>query len=230
MKTIVVANPAGGSGKTSTTHSLATAMAEYGKKVLSIDADPGAFLSFVCGVENPRYTSFEFFSDPSKLEFAAVTTADRFSLIPSASRLGNWEPANLTSVKTSLAAYDIVIIDTPTGPSQILLATLEIADLIIAPVMRNIHSIRGVLNLRDFNQALARPISLLDIAAGEWDEDLRALLEAEFSIIEPAITFEEAIPKSQVSGGSLLSFAPRSKAASDLREVAYLLLEEFGLL
>ena len=56
MKKIVIASFAGGVGKTTTAHSLATAMSEYGKKTLLVDADPNSVLTFLCGVENPRFT------------------------------------------------------------------------------------------------------------------------------------------------------------------------------
>ena len=60
MKIVTVANTSGGVGKTTTAHALAVASVEYGKKVLLIDADPSASLTFCCGIENPRVSSMEF--------------------------------------------------------------------------------------------------------------------------------------------------------------------------
>ena len=48
---IAVANLAGGSYKTTTAHSLSVAVVEYGKKVLLIDLDPRAELTFNLGFE-----------------------------------------------------------------------------------------------------------------------------------------------------------------------------------
>lgn len=63
MKCLVVANTAGGVGKSTTAHALAVAAVEYGKKTLLIDADPAATLTFYCGIENPRITTGEFLTD-----------------------------------------------------------------------------------------------------------------------------------------------------------------------
>lgn len=232
MRLILVANLAGGVGKTSTVHSLATAMAEYGKNVLAIDADPGAFLTFLCGIENPRFTTKEFFSGESNLENSIVKTSDRFSLVPSASRLGNWETRDLKNLRSELSNYDVVLVDSPTGVNQILVALLEFADVIVAPIMRDLHSIRGLLNLRDFNiaQTNPSPIKLLDIAGESWNENLESLVKTEFTVLEPAITFDGALTSSQSSGRSMLSESPKAQAASDFREVAYGILEEFDLI
>ena len=48
---IAVLNIAGGTYKSTTAHSLAVASVEYGKKVLLIDLDPRAELTFNLGYE-----------------------------------------------------------------------------------------------------------------------------------------------------------------------------------
>ena len=46
-----VANQKGGVGKTTTVHSLGDALAEAGHRVLLVDLDPQACLTYSCGVE-----------------------------------------------------------------------------------------------------------------------------------------------------------------------------------
>jgi chromosome partitioning protein len=48
---IAITNIAGGTFKTTTAHALAVASVEYGKKVLLIDLDPRADLTFTLGFE-----------------------------------------------------------------------------------------------------------------------------------------------------------------------------------
>ena len=51
METITIYIKKGGSGKTTTTHSLASALTELGKKVLVIDIDPQGSLGFLMSEE-----------------------------------------------------------------------------------------------------------------------------------------------------------------------------------
>ena len=89
MKCIVVANTAGGVGKTTSAHSIGVASAEYGKKVLLIDADPAGTLTFCCGIENPRVTTLEFLSGSFSLPASTVKSSERFTLMPASSRLAS---------------------------------------------------------------------------------------------------------------------------------------------
>ena len=75
MKCIVVANTAGGVGKTTSAHAIAVASVEYGKKVLLIDADPAGTLTFCCGIENPRVTTLEFLSGSFSLDASTVKSS-----------------------------------------------------------------------------------------------------------------------------------------------------------
>lgn len=230
MNSILVANLAGGVGRSITTQSLATAATEYGKRVLAIDADPSAQLTFLAGVENPRFTSLEFFAGQSALEVAGVKSYDRFTLVPSASRLATWPGGAIDSSLWS--GFDLAFIDSPAGPSALISSLIEACDLIIAPVTRDLHSVRGLLHLRDFTRSLnwGGAIHLLDIARTEWDEELLALVRDEFKILEPAIRSDISVRDFQSSARSLLSFAPHSPTAADYREVTYGMLEELGLL
>ncbi|MEZ5202819.1 MAG: AAA family ATPase [Acidimicrobiales bacterium] len=50
-RVIAVANQKGGVAKTTTTHAIGTAMVERGRKVLLVDLDPQASLTWACGVD-----------------------------------------------------------------------------------------------------------------------------------------------------------------------------------
>lgn len=91
MKLMLITNLAGGVGKTTSALAFAVAATEYGKKVLIIDADPNAALTFINGIENPRVTTKEFLSEEYPLETALIRTGERVSLLSSSSRLSNLE-------------------------------------------------------------------------------------------------------------------------------------------
>jgi len=149
MKVLLVANLAGGVGKTSLAHAIATAASEYGKKTLAVDADPDASLTFLTGMENPRLTLVEVANEPGKNEAAIVKTIDRFSLIPSASRVIELEGIS-DNFKEAISGYELVIIDSPSGPNRIIPQLLNLADRVLAPVDGSMLSIRGALHIRRF--------------------------------------------------------------------------------
>ncbi len=97
MKLMIFANLAGGVGKTTSSLACAVAATEYGKKVLLIDADANAALTFINGVENPRVTTKEFLSQEYPLETALIRTSERVSLLSSSSRLSSFEIEKLIS-------------------------------------------------------------------------------------------------------------------------------------
>jgi chromosome partitioning protein len=231
MKKILVANLAGGTGKTTVVHSLATAIAEYGKRALAIDADPGAALTFLCGVENPRYSTRELFDGATKIENAIVKTADRFSLVPSASRLFHSDLKGIAKLEEQISEFDLLLIDSPTGPSTLTTPLIDFADEIIAPIDGSMLSIRGVLNLRDFaSKSASKPeIRLLENRMLPWDEELRLAVTEDFKFLSVAIRRDEALLAAQLSTRSVLSENKNSDIASDFRELGYLLLEEMGL-
>jgi len=232
MKSILVANLAGGVGKTSIVQSLATAITEYGKRALAMDADPAATLTFLCGIENPRYSTREFFDGDQKLESVAVKSGDRFSLIPGASRLLYTEFGGMKTLKEALSEFDVVLIDSPSGPNSLIAPLVELADDVIIPVAGSIHSIRGALNLLDFiRKSSNKPqVRALENRSGTWDQELRANFLADFKVLDIQISNDSTLSAAQLSTRSVLSESPHSQIASDFRELAYLLLEEIGLL
>ncbi len=53
---ITVVNQKGGTGKTTTTMNLGCALASLGKKVMLIDMDPHASLSYSFGINEPEHS------------------------------------------------------------------------------------------------------------------------------------------------------------------------------
>ena len=232
MKIALIANLAGGVGRTSITHSLATAIAEYGKRALAIDCDPSATLTYLCGVENPRFSTRELFDGEQKLENIAVKSEERFSLIPGASRLLYTEFSHLKNIKTELSEFDFVLIDSPGGPSSLIAPLIELADEVIIPVDGSIHSVRGALNLLDFiRRSPKKPqVRALENRALTWDLELKANFAADFKLFDISVCDDKALNEAQLSTRSVLSHSPHSQISSDFRELAYLLLEEVGAL
>lgn len=224
MKTIVIASFAGGVGKTTTAHSLATAMCEYGQKTLLIDADPNATLTFLCGVENPRFTLLEVLNG-SSLQRSVVSTGERFSLLPGSARLN--EISEFTSLPEG-KDFDLSVVDTASSLNPLAVSLIKVAELIVVPVSDSISSIRAALHIRDFvGLENVNKIRILDCG---MNIERKAQLSSDFEVLETVIRRGEEIRVNELNKVSVLTSAPNSAIASDYREIGYSILEELGMI
>ena len=236
MKVIVIANIAGGLGKTTAAHAIAVSAVEYGKKVLLVDADPAAALTFCCGVENPRITTLELLTQQFPVDSSIVKSSERFSLIPSSSRLSSLDSSSIIAKEKFLQQcenFDVVIVDTATGPSMLLTYFLELADIIISPTTTEILAARGSLHIRDFAQSAgssAKIHLLLNDIHQSLEGDLLEQIKGVFPVIDPIIRKSSLVVDSQVTGKSVLSTHKDSDVSSDYREATYSILEELSLI
>ena len=220
VKVIAIANPAGGVGKTTLAHCLAVAFAEFGKKTLLIDLDPAAPLTFRLGFENPRLTITEFLSDVKVTEENLVTTSERFDFIASDSRLAaNLDEGALSQLLTRLPKdYDLVILDIPPTLTPSLGAAISAADQIFVPVSQNLHSLRGLIQLRKITD---KPITA--VAIGEVNyEELSPVLDV-------AILRSDEVEIAASSDLSVLTLSKSSEVSESYRSAAYSVLEILGL-
>lgn len=229
---IVVANIAGGTGKTTTAHAIATACAEYGKRALVIDGDPSATLTFACGIENPRITGKEFFSGDFDLATAAIKSPERFALLPASSRLASLESLNLSTLMSQFSDYEIVIVDTASNPSIVTSSFLKIADLVLMPFSDSFSSLRGAIHIRDFcrTENSSARIELVEVNSRPIDFAIRDQIKADFQINEVTIREDIKAAEAITTGKSVLTYAPDSDVASDYRELTYVILDQFSLI
>ena len=225
-KIVAIANVAGGTGKTTTAHALAVACVEYGKKVLLLDLDIATSLTFKLGLENERTTLADFLLGAPISESQITTVAERFDFIPSDTRISSLnETENFRKFLESLPKeYDIILIDTPSTIDPRLVMAIEISELILSPVVGNLHSIRGANQVEKI--APDKPIFgfKIELSNGDnvWDESIEYL--------DALIPDSELVNKSQSDTSSVITLNNQSEIASAYRELAYSLLEKLELI
>jgi len=222
---IVVANIAGGTYKSTTAHSLAVASVEYGKKVLLIDLDPRAEITFNLGYEKSRETTLELLQSLSLSQNNDITTAERFDFIGADSRLASYTDVN--SLKTFLSSlstrYDVVIIDTPAQIDSRLAMALVAAEALVVPTSASIHSIRGAIRTLKVDSAAKKFILPIDQFGTEQEK-----LFDNAILIDALIPFTAGIDAATSQKRSLLSTDKSSDFAEAYREAAYSLLEHLN--
>ncbi len=175
MTTVAIANQKGGVAKTTSVQALGVAMAERGRKVLLVDLDPQASLTWACGIDpdalevsihdvllkRAKVTEVLVVLDPPPPLASAEKTGRPgvLDLIPSTIDLAGAELHLLTKtgreyvLRKALAKvvddYDVVLIDCPPSLGILTINGLTAADEVLIPLQCESLSQRGVGQLLD---------------------------------------------------------------------------------
>ena len=137
-KVLAVTSGKGGVGKTFVSANLAAALAKRGHRVLVLDADLGlANLDVVLNL-HPKITLHDVFTGKAKLEEAILPAPGGFSVLLAGS--GMVEYSRLTSevrdeflriVSSLVPRYDVVLMDTGAGISDVVLFAVSLASEVL---------------------------------------------------------------------------------------------------
>lgn len=224
-KILVLANTAGGSGKTSLTHGLAVAMAEFGKKTLVVDLDPRAGLTFRLGREEERFSIADYLSGRALRSEDLESLVERFDFIGADSRVGfGFVSDDLKRLLTTLPKdYDLILVDTPSDINAGLQAALQCADLVLIPYSQTLHQMRGVAQVKSLaTEAIQRLIQI-------GDDSHHAPECLAWEHLDSRCSHSKDVESAAAGVTSVLTSAKNSKIASEIRECAYSALELLGL-
>lgn len=233
MQIITVAVNKGGTGKTTTAGALAQAAAASGKKVLAIDLDPQANLTYILNGDQSQAGSYQLLHGaaadqtiqrtPQGLDLIAASPdlSTEKTKAGSAGRLSKC----LDPIKKS---YDFIIIDTPPQAGELTYNALIASTGAIIPLESDRNALEGLYFITDiihYLQAENPELSILGSLITRYDprpklnrylrdkiaeagEETGAPLLAE---IRSGIAIREA----QAMRENLFTYAPKSKPAQD---------------
>jgi chromosome partitioning protein len=160
-RVIAVANQKGGVAKTTTVASLGVALAELGRRVLLVDLDPQACLTFSLGLdpESIDLSVHDVLLGRVSASVAIVDTADGPALLPSTIDLAGAEAMLLprtgreyvlrTALEEVSGSYDDVLVDCAPSLGVLTINALTAADDVLIPLQCETLSHRGVGQLLD---------------------------------------------------------------------------------
>ena len=160
MEVWTVANQKGGVGKTTTTIALAGLLAECGKKVLLIDTDPHASLSYYFGIESEdlELSVYDLFIQVSSqeqiLQSLCPTQYTNIDILPATMGLATLDRSFGTkggmglvlkkAVQKVSQNYDYALIDCPPILGVLMVNALAASDRIIIPVQTEFLALKGL--------------------------------------------------------------------------------------
>ncbi len=245
---IAVANQKGGVAKTTSVSSLGAAFAEVGKRVLLVDLDAQACLTFSLGVDPDaveKSVNEVLLGQVSAVD-AVIAGDDGVDLLPSTIELAGAEAQLLprpgreyvlrTALEPLMPEYDIVLLDCSPSLGVLTLNALTAAHGLVIPMPCEMLSHRGVGQLldtvADVQKILNRDLEVVGILPTLFDgrsNHAQAVLadvgeRYDLPVLSPPIPKTVRFAEAPAVGRSILTTSRTSKGARAYREVAAALL------
>lgn len=245
MQIIAIAVQKGGSGKTTSTATLSQAGVYKGLRVLAIDMDSQANLSYALAADTETCDALALLEGVPARELIQ-TTGQGIDVIAS-----NMNLATITSGRGSARRlqkalepirdeYDLILIDTPTTPGELVYNALQAATGVIIPChadaynMQSIYQTNILINqFRESNPDLYRTGLLLTrytTRSRDFAQQVREMIQRQAAEIGADYLGEvregSAITKAAFMRRSIYKYDKRSNPARDYLRVLETITEE----
>lgn len=239
MRIIAFANQKGGVAKSTSTLSIAAALAERGRSVLAVDMDPQAALTYSLGVDPDELDETVNDVLVRRLPPEKVVVAREVDLVPSNIDLAGAEAVLLAKTGREYALqralrevdgrYDYVLIDCPPSLGILTINALTAAAEVVIPLQCEALSHRGVGQLletigdiRHFtNEGLQVTGVIPTLFDGRTKHAQQVLADVGrrygVRVLEPPVRKSIRFAEASQAGKSIVSFAPSHPGAEAYR-------------
>ncbi|MCL2724428.1 MAG: ParA family protein [Polyangiaceae bacterium] len=238
-KKLAIFNHKGGTGKTTTSVSIAAGLAMRGYKVLLVDTDSQGNVAVSLGVKAEK-TLYHCLVMGLKPQDIAVSVRDNLDLLPSNETLAaaelylagrqNRDRIMRDRLAPAVAHYDVIVLDCSPSLSLLNQNALVFAEGIVVPVACDFLSLVGVRQViktvKNVNSLLHHPVQIFGVLPTFYDARARICREAWstmkdhfgdrcFQPVRSTIKIKEA----PAQGKTIFEYAPESHAAHDYQRV-----------
>lgn len=154
MFTIAIANQKGGTGKTATAAALGAILANNGRRVLLLDADPQASLTLATVGSCEGHNLAQVINGAAKLADVVKGIRPGLDIAPADIALASSELSLVARMAREMvlsralatvgSRYDLALIDCPPSLGLLTINALTAADGVIAPVLPAVSDLRGL--------------------------------------------------------------------------------------
>lgn len=241
-RTVAFANQKGGVAKTTTTLSIAVALAEIGRRVLTVDMDPQGALSYASGIDPDALT--ETINDVlvRRLPVEKVIVTREVDMVPANIDLAGAEAVLLSKTGREYALqralreiadrYDYVLIDCPPSLGILTINALTAANEVVIPLQCEALSHRGVgqliETLGDIRHFTNPDLKVTGVIATMFDgrtkhaQEVLADVKSRYGleVFDPPVRKTIKFAEAAQAGRSILATAPGHPAADAYRVIA----------
>jgi chromosome partitioning protein len=242
---LAIFNHKGGTGKTTTSVSIAAGLASRGLKVLLVDTDSQGNVSVSLGIKAEK-TLYHVLVMGVRPSDAAVKVRPNLDLIVSNETLAaaelylagrqNRDRILRERLISAFDDYDVVLLDCSPSLSLMNQNALVVADGIVVPVACDFLSLVGVRQViktvKNVNSLLHHPVQIHGVLPTFYDSRARICRDAIDAMKEhfgdrvmPPIRQATRLKEAPAQGKTIFEYAPESNAAEDYLRVVDLLVD-----
>lgn len=251
MIVLTVASPKGGVGKTSLTANLAASLVARGRRVLAVDLDPQNALRLHLGMPPNEIAGtsratlegqpwakclFRSAAGVQYLPFGELNDSDTQAFESFLEKQPAWLRSHLAELK--LRPDDIVLIDTPPGPSTYLRQALSVANRVLVVLLADAASYATIPQMTRLVETHCRHrpdfqdnhliVNQVDSSRQLARDVLNAMKMAYGNTILGTIHYDQAVSEALAYDQSIFEYAPHSLAAQDFKNCTDKLLSVLG--
>ena len=247
---LAVANQKGGVGKTTTVHALGAALAQLDQRVLLVDLDPQACLTYSVGLDPDTLARslHDVFVRRVAVNEVVQQVGGGLDVVPATIDLAGSEVLLLTrtgrehvlarALEVLHSAYDTVLVDCPPSLGVLTINGLTAAESVLVPLQCEALSHRGVGQLletiddvRAFANADLRVRGIIPTmfdGRTRHGREILAGVGARYGlpVLEPAVGKSVRFAEAPAQGRSIIDYAPASPGAEAYRALARALVAD----
>lgn len=228
---LVIASGKGGTGKTTLSVNIATALAGMGERTLLIDADLGMpNIGMLLQIDTIATNFYDVLKGTAEIPEATYDGPAGLKVVPCSLSLKSYQNSNIERLRGAITSvkdeYDHIVIDTPPGINRNVLVPFQIADQILLVVNNDVASIVDTLKSSTIARSYGKDIDgvVVNRIRGELESNLRTKIRSTLGVdILSEIPEDPAITKAVSFKTPVVLKYPQSEAAFTMKHTAALL-------